>query len=266
MASDTAVTLGGTATTSRRRTWFHAYASALLLLVVIAGFAPTLFARGAFFDVPPIPLYLFAHGFILTGWFVWLVVQTSLVSSGRLATHRRAGRIGAIYAVFVVCGALMATLGVVRRFVAAGFDLDADISTLGEGGLGQGVSILNFAAFVVWGNLASLLAFAVLVAFAVALRRRPEAHKRLMLLASVAIIGPALARLSRWPVFGGELGSFISLATWSLFIAIAANDLWTRRRLHPATVLGVALLISTDLGARLIAGTEFGRAFVRSLG
>jgi len=61
-----------------------------------------------------------------------------------------------------------------------------------------------FLSNVVWPNLASVRAFTLLGAAAILLRGRPQAHKRLMLLASIAIIGPAVARVSRWPPFGGE--------------------------------------------------------------
>jgi len=263
--SSPAVVLPAAGALTRRRNQFHSYASAALLLIVIAGFSPTLFARGAFFAVPPIPSYLFAHGFVLTGWFAWLLVQARLAGSGRLALHRKLGTAGALYAVAVAAGALMATMGVVRRVVGLGIRLDADISALGQPGLGQNLSVLNFLAAVVWMNIGSVVAFAVLVALAVALRRRPEAHKRLMLLASVAIIGPALARISRWPGLGGEQGPFVLSALLVLFAAIVANDLWTRRRPHPATVFGIAFILSTNSVAGRIAATELGLTFVRGL-
>lgn len=263
--STPAVVLPAAGAVARRRNQFHSYVSAALLLIVIAGFSPTLFARGVFFAVPPIPSYLFVHGFVLAGWFAWLLVQARLAGSGRLAVHRKAGTFGALYAIAVAAAALMATQGVVRRVVGEGVSLETDISALGLPGLGQNISVLNFLAEVVWMNIGAVVAFAVLVALAVVLRRRPEAHKRLMLLASVAIIGPALARISRWPGLGGEQGPFVLIVMLVLMAAIVANDLWTRRRPHPATLFAIALILATNSGAGQIATTEFGRAFVRSL-
>ena len=66
--------------------FFFVSASALLLTLLI-GFAPTLYLR-AFFDAPPIPGYLYVHGGVLTAWFVWLLVQTTMVRLGRIAVHR----------------------------------------------------------------------------------------------------------------------------------------------------------------------------------
>jgi hypothetical protein len=86
-----------------------------------------------------------------------------------------------------------------------------------------------------------------------------------MLLASISIIGPALARISRWPVLGGEQGPFVDIALYALLAGVIVYDLLTRRRLHPATLLGVGTFIGLGYTANLIAATEFGRAFVRSL-
>ncbi|HET9268610.1 MAG TPA: hypothetical protein VFO31_10620 [Vicinamibacterales bacterium] len=193
------------------------------------------------------------------------LAQARLAGSGRLVAHRKVGTVGALYAIAVAGGALMASTGVVKRVVGLGVSLEADISALGVPGLGQNVPVLNFLSEVVWMNIGSVVAFAVLVALAVALRRRPEAHKRLMLLASVAIIGPALARISRWPGLGGEQGPFVLSALLLLFAAIVANDLWTRRRPHPASVFGIALILSTNSVAGQVAATELGLTFVRGL-
>jgi len=266
--SDTAITAAATGAHSAargRRGGFFFYMAALLLAIVVVGFAPTLFLRGAFFGVPPIPVYLFVHGLALTGWFVWLLVQTSLARTGRIAVHRRIGVIGAVYALAVLGGALMATLGSVHRVILDGFDLGMDVSAFPESGLGSGITIEAFMAVVVWSNVASAVSFAGLVGTAVLLRARPDAHKRLMLIASISILGPALARISRWPVLGGEQGPFVTLALVSLLLAVLAYDVVTRRRIYPATLLGAAFGIAMSVGGRLIATTALGRAFVRWL-
>lgn len=92
--------------------------------------------------------------------------------------HRRVGYPAATYAVAVVVSGMIVNSG-----WAASLTSPADAANI-----------------IVWGNYVSLLLFALFVGFGVLLLRRPEAHKRLMLLASVAIIGPALAwqQASRW--------------------------------------------------------------------
>jgi hypothetical protein len=81
----------------------------------------------------------------------------------------------------------------------------------------------------------------VLVTLAVVYRGRPDAHKRLMLLASISFMGPAVARISRWPLLGGEQGPFTPAVLLGLLAAVVVYDLITLRRVHPATLFGVGL-------------------------
>lgn len=245
------------------RSGFFFWISLLLLAFLVIGFAPSLYLR-AFFEVPPIPAYLHVHGAILTSWFVWLVVQTSMVRTGRTATHRRLGAIGAVIAFAVVFAGPMATIGAVGRIRDAGFEWDTDMSALPELGV-QGVPMIRFMAQVVWANFTSIVVFAGLVAAAVLLRRQPDAHKRLMVLASIAIVGPALARISRWPVLGGEDSAFIPSVLIALLVAVIAHDVITTRRVHRATIYGCAALIVGTIVQQRIADSEFGRSIVQML-
>lgn len=248
-----------------RRSPFFFGISLVLLLTVLIGFAPTLYLS-AFRDLPPLPCHLHVHGAILTSWFVWLVVQTSLIKTNRIAQHRRLGAVGAILGLAVVFAGPLATLNVVSRIRAAGFNLDMDISTLGVSGLGTGESIEHFlSATVVWPNLASIATFAVLLLAAILLRHRSQAHKRLMVLASISIVGPALARISRWPVLGGEQGPFIPLALVVLLLAVILHDVISTRRVHPATLLGTTFAVLMVAGGLAIGASPFGAAFVRGM-
>ncbi len=247
------------------RTSFFFWMSALLLAILVIGFSPTLYLR-EFFPVEPIPGYLYAHGAILTAWYVWLVLQTSLVRNGRTATHRRMGVIGAVIGTLVIFAGPMATVGAVGRIHAAFPDWNTDMGAV-EPALGvQGVTIVRFMAQVMWGNFVSIAVFAGMLAAAVVLRRNPQVHKRLMLLGSIAIVGPALARISRWPFFGGESGPFIPVVLISLVIAVVVHDLVTLRKLHRATVIGVGVIVAGALAQQLLADSDFGRAVVRMLG
>ena len=254
------------ATRSRQRAAarpvFFSVMSVVILLLVLSGFAPTLYLR-PLFNPPAIPGYLFLHGITLTAWFVWLCVQTLLIQSGHTALHRRLGVAGAALAVMVPFAGLMATAGAVGRLTASGLDLNADASVLGIGV--NGMSLLQFASGVVWGNIAGALSFAVLAWTGIVLRRRTTAHKRLMLLATVAILGPALARLARLPYFGGEGGPFVLIVSLTLLGIVVVHDVVTMRKVHPATVFGVAFpLVLFGLGTT-ISTTAFGLDLVRRL-
>jgi hypothetical protein len=252
------------ATEAAPRSSFFFWSSTLLLSFLLIGFAPTLFLR-AIFAVPPIPGYLYVHGGVLTAWFVWFVVQTTMVRTGRIAVHRRFGVIGAIIAAAVVAAGPMATMGFVARLRAHGIDWDTDMSAVPALGI-EGQPMVQFAAEVFWGNLLGIAVFAGLVAAAILLRRNPQAHKRLMLLASIALIGPALARISRWSMFGGEDSLFVPIVFLGLLAVLIAYDVVSARRPHRATLIGCGTIVLALIAAQAIAHSEFGLAVVRMIG
>jgi hypothetical protein len=205
-----------TATRSR----FFVVVAALLLAFVLGGFARTFFLR-PFFDVLPVPFYVYLHGAVVTTWFVLVVVQTFLVAANRTHVHRRLGVAAAVVAVALVISSLNAVLRFPFRLATENVEGEtADFS-------GQGI--------VVWLDLVALALFTAFVAAALYWRKHADTHKRLMLLASIAIIGPATARL-------------------------IAN-----RRVHRATAIGVALLFVATVAGIAIALTPLGSAFITAL-
>jgi hypothetical protein len=230
---------------------FFLVMSGVFLLILLAGFAPTLYLRVAF-DAPDMPAYLHVHGAVLTGWYLFLVFQASLVAVRRTDIHRQTGIAGAFLAGMVVVAGPMATMGFVARLPDIGVDLDAAI---------------YFVSWVVWGNFVSVLAFAIFVGAGIILRHRADMHKRLMLLATICIIGPPLARISRWPVFGG-IGEIPVVVAGSLILlaVLVIYDLVATRPLHRVTILGGLYCAMTILAPLVIAGTGFAQSFVRGMG
>jgi hypothetical protein len=249
---------------SKRKISFFLIYALVLLAIVLAGFTPSLYLRLGF-DVPPIPFYLHIHGAILTGWFVWLVAQAWLVQAGNPGLHRKLGAFAATYGLLVVVGALMATFNAVERDLAQGVTFDTSMAEIAPE-VGGELSYLNFIRGVVWGNITGATTFAVLLVAAVLFRGHPDVHKRLVLIATVSIIGPALARIARWEILGGEQGPFIPLALLTLLAAIAIYDMFALRRVHMATVMAVAFAITLRALGSMASRSDFGTDFVRSLG
>ena len=258
----TALAAAGTETA--RRSGFFFWSSLLLLSFLLIGFAPTLYLR-TLFAGPPIPGYLYVHGGVLTAWFVWFVVQTTLVRTGRTAVHRRFGVIGAIIAAAVIVAGPMATIGLVARLRAAGLDWDTDMSAVPTLGI-EGQPMVQFASEVFWGNFVGIAVFAALFAAAILLRRNSQAHKRLMLLASISLVGPALARISRWSMFGGEDSLFVPIVFLGMLVVLIAYDVVSARRPHRATLIGCAAIVLALIVAQRIAHSELGLAVVRAMG
>jgi hypothetical protein len=96
-------------------------------------------------------------------------------------------------------------------------------------------------------NTIGILVFGGLVAGGVALRRRGDWHKRLMLSATVSILGPGLGRLLPMPSFG-PAAPLVLFGVIALFaFAGPVADLIVKRRVHPAYYWGVGAILLSNL-------------------
>jgi hypothetical protein len=230
---------------------FYALMSGALLLVVLLGFGRSLYLR-PFTGLPPLPAAVVIHGSILTAWYAGAFAQATLVSTGRKDLHRRLGWwIAGVGAAVIVIGTTI-TLAFVGRRAALGTDIEARI---------------GFFSDIVWGDIAAIVAFIVFLGLALAWRMRPDLHKRLMILGSLALLEPALFRIWGWKLFAGVDRNWAALVV--LFIAVivlALHDLATRRRMLAVTLLGGVLLIgSRMLALFVISHSAMGLSFIRAL-
>ena len=232
----------------RLRFGFYGAMSTMLSVSVLAGFSRTFYFRAAF-DVPRVPGYVLVHGGILTAWFAGLVIQTLLVRAGRADLHRRLGWWvgGTGLLVATVTGPVILSLA--SQQTALGLTIDARIIRL------------------VWLDLAILAAFVVFAATGILMRHRTAWHKRMMLLASISIVTPAVGRVWRLvPVLNERNALLTTNALVLCLVGLALHDVLSQRRIHPATLAGAAFLMGLRTVAVMIADSEMGRSFVRALG
>ena len=216
------------------RNFFSGMAVAILL-VALVGFARSYYLR-SFFPVPAsdpglTPL-IHLHGILFTGWLLLLLAQARLVAARRIDLHRQLGMAGAaLAALLVVIGTLTALQGVLR-------------------GVGpDGIDPRRFLLV----PLVSIVLFAVLFGAAVRARRDPQSHKRLMLLATLALLPPAIAR---WVLLLGLGPPVVFAVATLLLVPLIIWDLKSRRRLHPVTLWGGLLLAVSGPLRLLIAQTD----------
>lgn len=229
---------------------FFLYLSFALLLTVLAGFSPSFYLR-AFFDVPAIPLYVYAHGAALTAWFIWLCVQTTAINRGRVDLHRRLGTIGIAIGVLVLLSGAAAAMGLAPRLLEKYGNIDADFPRI---------------VGVVWGNIGMLVAFTGFVVAAVLNRQRAEIHKRLMLLASISISLPAFGRIAKFPIVELPEGPFAFAALLVFLMTLVVFDKIDNGRVLRVTVVGsCAMLAILIFFGFVISTSTFGRSFVLAL-
>ena len=223
----------------RSRGRFYTGMAVLAGATVFVGFAQTFYLRWMF-DLPALNPLFIAHGVVFTGWFLLFGVQTVLVSAHRTDLHRKLGLVAASLAALVVVFGCWVGIYAART------------------GFSPQPGTLDPLAFLV-KPLGDMAVFAAFVTGGVCFRKQPAIHKRLMLLATISILTPAV---SRWPMVGGSfaLQSAFDLA---FFAACIGYDFARAKRVHPVFLWG-SLFIIVSLPQRfLFAGTETWLAFAR---
>lgn len=241
ISSQTMATGVAHAVVSRKDRVFYTGMSLAAVATVFVGFAPTYYL-GAYFQAAQLTPLVHLHGLVFSSWILLFFTQTVLVASRRTDLHRRLGPIGAALAVLLVVVGLTTAIVSARRNFAAG----------NEGAL-------TFLA-IPFGDM---VVFSILAAAAIYYRRSSEAHKRLMLLATISILDAAIAR---WPLAIVAAGPVAFFGLTDLFVAAGLlYDLSSRGRVHQAYIWGGLLIVSSQLLRLAIAGTDVWLAFARAL-
>lgn len=218
---------------------FHTSIAVAFLITVIAGFGPTYFLKG-FYDKPPLSPLLHVHGAVFTLWLVLLIVQSGLVSARRVDRHKQLGIAAALVAAAMLPLGVMTAVEGARRGVAT-----------------PGLEPLVFMVF----PIGAMVMFAGFVGPALWYRRKPEIHRRLLLLGTVSIMTPAIARL---PIAGRS--PVLALALSLVFVVAGMIHDWkTRGRIHPLYIWGALIIFLSGPLRSAIGHTEAWQAFAKLL-
>ena len=195
----------------------------LAFAIVILGFVRSYWSR-----FPNVDFGHHLHLLSATAWFLLLIWQPRLATTGRLPQHRRNGMIGLFLAGAVVGTSLLMVPRNVEKAVA---------------GVDTGFVNPTFFFGISFFDLVTVLGFSVAVIMAVVRSKRLEDHALWILSTAFWIIGPAFARLMV-PVValvrGGLEGlTFFDVINVAIALVLAAIALvaWRVRRLHPALIL-----------------------------
>ena len=105
--------------------------------------------------------------------------------------------------------------------------------------------------------------FGVFFGAAVLYRKKPEIHKRLILLATVALLFAAVSRMR----FIGQRPILLLVWLSPVLVAIGYEGL-TRRRVHPTYLIGLAILLTGFTRTFLVRSESWvriGRALLKPL-
>lgn len=205
----------------RKREPFFFFFALTAYVVVVFSFGYHAIARAG--QLPPLGMPLMIHALLMFSWYSLFAVQAGLIRSDRVGLHKLFGSLSIFLAAGVfVSGFLM---------MAANYERKEEPLTA-------------------MSNVMAMVAFAGLYSAAIANRKNPDTHKRLLVFASIMMLAPALTRFAR--AFG--LGEGIILPLWILtVIPVIVYDIKRFKKVHSATIIGsvsfvLAIIIMIAVG------------------
>ncbi len=221
--------------------FFYTAAGAIFLVLTVLGFQQYIF-HGKHFDGSPIaPVMLaivVAHSSAIFAWFVMFFVQALLISTHNRRVHMTLGwGVVGIAALIVVTGPLVAYRSIQTAPEQVIFDWPGPQFLL-----------------VMWTEIAL---FAVFVTMGVLNRKRPRIHRPMMLMASLAIVSGATARIDQvHAIFGLHqwMAIFGPVVTLGLLLLVVRGAM-TRSFDRPFAV-GLAVMAVVTLIAGRLAMTS----------
>jgi hypothetical protein len=259
--------LGAKTTTVASRK-FYLWMATACLGIAILGFMPTYFvpmAQSKFKAEPVVHI----HGLILFSWVLFFFVQAWLVARGRILAHRTWGVLG--IAIVTAMSFIIITLVSLRI---------AQASLPGQpAGLDYQVRAFEYV------NVIEVAFVVTVFILAIVNIRRPEIHKRLLLLMTVSLLGapiarwfavllapppgavpppvPGLPQIAAPPVFVVVPPALCA----DLLIVVAIIYDWrTRGRPHPAYLIGGGILLAIQLSAVPISASATWQSIAAVLG
>lgn len=232
--------------------WFYVGMALAFMTIAFVGFIPTYWAKlatGTFSGAP----ILHIHGGLFFTWTLFYLMQTTLVATGRVADHRAWGMAGIALATAMGFTVILAAINSMKA---------AEL-------IGMGDQARRFSVV----SLTALAFFAAAFAGAIAQIRRPETHKRLMILAMLPLMQAAMARLFMTflspPGAVGPPPVFVAippgLTIDLLLVAAMVHDWRTRGRIHPVYLVGGPLLLAQQLLTLPLSATAAWMSFARAV-
>ncbi|MBS1752831.1 MAG: hypothetical protein KF741_11435 [Ferruginibacter sp.] len=227
-----------------RFTFFTAIAM-IGIIAILVGFSKT-------FIIPLVsgtktwPLTIYAHAFFVFGWVIIFLTQSLLIQNKKYKIHIFIGR----WAAFIAVGAAISIIP------ASLFQIERELKE----GLGQ------TAISSIVGSLASASMFLILVTLGILNRKRPQVHKRFMLLATILLIWPAWFRWRHYfPSVERPDIWFAVVLSDSLILVAFIWDWLKNKYIHPALFYGGLFIIAENVMEILLFDSKGWRVLANTL-
>jgi hypothetical protein len=234
---------------------FHLRMALVCLGIAILGFAPTYWrglGTGTFHGGPLVHL----HALIFYAWMILFVVQAAWIGQGRIGRHREFGLFGVSLATLLVASGMAVSIVGGVRLEQAGMGREA-----------RAFLIVSWSAMVVFGMLVWLAISAV---------AQPDRHRRLMVAATISMLGAPIARwflviMAPETINSGAIAApppvIVSLPPALigdlLFVPMLLHDRRTLGRIHPTTIKTALAVVATHILIVPLSSTDAWDVIVR---
>ncbi len=204
--------------------YFYLFMSLLIAAVVLYGFSGTV-EPNLIRANPPRPVLLWIHAILFSSWVAFYILQSALVRLRNVKLHRTLGWAGA------ALGGAMIVVGLSVAVVMAHFETFQLHHDLDD----------SYAFLTI--PLLDMVTFGTCLGLALVWRKKPERHRRLMLIATCALTAAAFGRMNM-------VRSIPPLAFYTgvdgLILLGAVRDLAVTRRVHAVYLISIPLLVAAQ--------------------
>ena len=171
------------------------------------------------------PTIIHIHAVVMVAWLALFMAQAWFAASGRVRLHIRLGPWVMGFGIVLVAVGLLAISDGFARRLATG-----DVFR---------------AQRWLFGTLRDVVFVVPFLAAGWVYRRRPEIHKRVMLVATTLLVLPAVSRMT---FLGFPVALWKFMLVWPLPVYLAmVHDFRTKRMVHPVYVIGIAAMLTMRL-------------------
>lgn len=195
--------------------WIYVFMVGWFTVIVLVGFIPDALATDTAIRAgraQPYTSIMPFHASLMVAWLVLLLSQTVLMATGRGARHQQLGRIA-----FVLVPAMVVTMLVA---IAASYRAGWHFAQSASPDVREAqLNFLNHSSGALLGPLEGALLFPIFIFIGLRARRNdPNLHKRMMILATSAVLPAALVRMPWLPTFPFAFSIYLIVSLLPMFL------------------------------------------------
>lgn len=206
----------------------------VMAIIVVAGFMFQLAMGRSTFASPP---RVHFHAISFMGWVAIFVIQSNLGARGNMRLHRKLGWAAAGWVVLMLTSASIVIVAMVRNATVPFFFYPQQFL------VSDPMILITFAGLVWW---------------AIAWRKRHDWHPRLQICAMAVLAAPSFGRLLPMPLLEPYAFEAASIVCLAFPVAGMIRDQRRLGKIHPAWIVGSAILIANIAVSDLIAYSPIG--------